>query len=84
MSSINRWADKVAKKTARDEINLFLPLIQQSMKSQSAMCKVVSMEEDGTLTVEKPDGSKVSGVNPGSKPVGPGSTRIIGADARLL
>ncbi len=87
--SLQDRLDGTCKYFARNEVNRRINemnMTQASASGSSGSVVVMSVQTtDGvvTLTVRTQDGSIITGVQPGSAPVGPGKTCILNAGGKL-
>lgn len=79
----NEYLKKTIVAEATKTVQRLLPL--QTSLPNTGGCEVTEFNaETGLITVRLDNGRIVEGVNPGSKPVGPGSTGVLAGGMKFI
>ncbi len=77
------FIEGIALDTFTKEFNKRLSLLQKSVSSNSGNATVTKVNKDGTVDVNL-NGQVITGVSPGSQPIGVGSTSYLVDGKQLL
>lgn len=83
--SLGRYIDRAVKLEVSRQIAAKQSLVNGAQKAEdpSGTAEVTKLNSDGTVNV-KIRGQEVTNVQPGSRPIGLGSTVILGAGKKLV